>query len=123
MVMHDPDQRPAPSHPLKIRIHRDSTSRPAPSPVAVQNGNGNGNGGFGTGTGVGGMVTGTGVKEEPMSAVDERELEEALPRTLMGQVPLGVAVSRIVQHAYAELGNMAETYVRLPVYCWLCLPC
>ncbi|KAF8608530.1 MED14-domain-containing protein [Ceratobasidium sp. AG-I] len=109
MVMHDPEQRPAPSHPLKIRIHRDSTSRSAPSPASVQNGNGNANGGSSAAAGAGGMGVGAGVKEEPMSAVDERELEEALPRTLMGQVPLGVAVSRIVQHAYAELGNMAET--------------
>ena len=64
---------------------------------------------------------GVGVKEEPMSTVDERELEEALPRTLMGRVPLGVAVSRIVQHAYAELGNMAETYVYLLFECCLLL--
>lgn len=112
--MHDPEQRPAPSHPLKIRIHRDSTSRPAPSPGLVQNGNGNGGGlATGVGIGVGGTSAGTGAKEEVASAVDERELEDALPRTLMGQVPLGLAVSRIVQHAYAELGNMAETYVHL----------
>ncbi|EUC64205.1 Med14-domain protein [Rhizoctonia solani AG-3 Rhs1AP] len=86
MVMHDPEPRSTSSHPLKIRIHRDSTSKSAPSPQALVNGstsNGNGNG--------------------------ETQEEEELPRTLVGQVPLGVAVSRIVQHAYAELGNMAET--------------
>lgn len=44
-----------------------------------------------------------------MSPVDDRVLEEALPKTYQGQVPLGLAVSRLVQHAYAELGNMAET--------------
>jgi hypothetical protein len=86
MVMHDPEVRPAPSHPLKIRIHRDSISKGAPSPTTLVNGNPPTNG-----------------KPEPV------EDDEPLPRTLMGQVPLGVAVSRIVQNAYAELGNMAET--------------
>ncbi|CAE7084845.1 unnamed protein product [Rhizoctonia solani] len=85
MVMHDPEPRSTPSHPLKIRIHRDSISKGAPSPQPVVNGNATANG-----------------KPEPQE-------EEELPRTLVGQVPLGVAVSRIVQHAYAELGNMAET--------------
>ncbi|CAE6452612.1 unnamed protein product [Rhizoctonia solani] len=84
MVMHDPEVRSTPSHPLKIRIHRDSTSKSAPSPLSAVNGNATANG-----------------KPEPE--------EDELPKTLMGQVPLGVAVSRIVQHAYAELGNMAET--------------
>ncbi|QRW21525.1 mediator complex subunit Med14 [Rhizoctonia solani] len=84
--MHDPEVRSAPSHPLKIRIHRDSISKGAPSPTTLVNGHATANG-----------------KPEP------REEDEALPRTLMGQVPLSVAVSRIVQNAYAELGNMAET--------------
>ncbi|CEL60873.1 hypothetical protein RSOLAG1IB_04112 [Rhizoctonia solani AG-1 IB] len=84
--MHDPEVRPAPSHPLKIRIHRDSISKGAPSPTTLVNGNPPING-----------------KPEPV------EDDEPLPRTFMGQVPLGVAVSRIVQNAYAELGNMAET--------------
>ncbi|CAE6459018.1 unnamed protein product [Rhizoctonia solani] len=84
MVMHDPEPRSTTSHPLKIRIHRDSTSKSAPSPQPLVNGNATTNG-----------------KPEPE--------EDELPRTLMGQVPLGVAVSRLAQHAYAELGNMAET--------------
>jgi hypothetical protein len=115
MVMHDPEQRTAPSHPLKIRIHRDSTSKSAASPTqatggGIVNGTGNVNGsGSGPPNGGGSLGARSAIKDEPMSAVGERELEEALPRTLMGQVPLGMAVSRIVQHAYAELGNMAET--------------
>ncbi|KAG8733236.1 mediator complex subunit [Ceratobasidium sp. 423] len=80
--MHDPEARSAPSHPLKIRIHRDSTSKSAPSPP---------------------LVNGSATNGKPEPDGDE------LPRTLVGQVPLGVAVSRLVQHAYAELGNMAET--------------
>ncbi|KAG9078865.1 mediator complex subunit, partial [Ceratobasidium sp. UAMH 11750] len=98
--MHDPEQRSTPSHSLKIRIHRDSTSKSAASPVQAAT----------NGAGIGSVNgSGAGKVEQVMSPVDDRELEEALPRTFMGQVPLGVAVSRIVQHAYAELGNMAET--------------
>ncbi|KAF8757051.1 Mediator complex subunit MED14 [Rhizoctonia solani] len=59
--MHDPEVRSAPSHPLKIRIHRDSISKGAPSPTTLVNGHATANG-----------------KPEP------REEDEALPRTLMG---------------------------------------
>ncbi|KAG8699220.1 mediator complex subunit [Ceratobasidium sp. 395] len=103
MVMHDPEQRSNSSHSLKIRIHRESFSKNAAAPAqAITNG-------VGVGLMNGGGVDGGNKAGEVMSPVDERALEEALPRTYMGQVPLGVAVSRIVQHAYAELGNMAET--------------
>ncbi|KAG8747021.1 mediator complex subunit [Ceratobasidium sp. 414] len=102
--MHDPEQRSTSSHSLKIRIHRDSISKSAASPIQTAT---NGTG-IGSTNGSGG-VGGANKVEHVMSPVDDRELEESLPRTFVGQVPLGVAVSRIVQHAYAELGNMAET--------------
>ncbi|QRV93932.1 mediator complex subunit Med14 [Ceratobasidium sp. AG-Ba] len=102
--MHDPEQRSTPSHSLKIRIHRDSTSKQSASPLQTTT---NGNGITFTNGTSGGDGGHQGV--EVMSPVNDRDLEEALPRTSMGQKSLGDAVSRIVQHAYAELGNMAET--------------
>lgn len=116
MVMHDPEQRSTPSHPLKIRIHRESTGKGAPSPVTGAGGGLNGQGnvnGSGPPNGSMALAAKNANKDEAMAAPEDRELEDALPRTLMSQVPLGIAVSRIVQHAYAELGNMAETYVLL----------
>jgi len=39
------------------------------------------------------------------------ELERELPIVYEGQIPLGELLSRVVQAIYAELTEMAETYV------------
>ena len=48
-----------------------------------------------------------GLEDEPSS----EELESELPVVDEGQVPLGELLSRVVQSIYAELTEMAETYV------------
>jgi len=41
------------------------------------------------------------------------ELESELPVVYDGQIPLGELLSRVVQSIYAELSELAETYVVL----------
>lgn len=43
------------------------------------------------------------------------ELERELPVVYDGQVPLGDLLSRVVQSIYAELSELAETYVHIPL--------
>jgi hypothetical protein len=43
--------------------------------------------------------------------VAEEELERELPVVNDGQVPLGDLLSRVVQAVYAELSELADTYV------------
>jgi mediator of RNA polymerase II transcription subunit 14 len=42
------------------------------------------------------------------------ELERELPVVYDGQIPLGDLLSRVVQSIYAELSELAETWVALP---------
>lgn len=50
----------------------------------------------------------------------QEELERELPRVFDGQVPLGDLLSRVVQSIYAELSELAETFVWLLSIPFLC---
>jgi mediator of RNA polymerase II transcription subunit 14 len=45
------------------------------------------------------------------TAITIEQLEQELPVVYDGQVPLGDLVSRVVQSIYAELSELAETWV------------
>jgi mediator of RNA polymerase II transcription subunit 14 len=63
-------------------------------------------------TNVSGLANGTHTNgfHEP----SPEELERELPMVYDGQVPLGDVLSRVVQSIYAELSELAETYVPFP---------
>lgn len=57
--------------------------------------------------------------QETEENVPLEELARELPNVGDGQVPLGELISRVVQAIYAELTEMAETYVALVLFVFL----